>query len=153
PASSTTPPPEGGKEDPVPAALPVDPFTAVPGPTAKADFKTALDRKAYDEAFKLAAPLAAGGDKDAQFAVGWFYDRGNGVDKSEEQAAVWYRKAAEQGHRSAQLNLGTMYEYGSGVEQSNEEAFTWYRKAGDQDDAEAQNAVGVFYAKGQGTPK
>ena len=152
PVSATTPAPTD-KPEPPPAALPVDPFAGVPGPTAKADFKTALDRKDYDEAFKIAAPLAASGDRDAQFAVGYFYDQGSGVEKSEEQAAVWYRKAADQGHRSAQRNLATMYEYGSGVERNDEEAFNWYRKAGDQDDAEAQNAVGVAYAKGQGTTK
>ena len=152
PASATAPPPND-KPEPVPAVVPVDPFAGVPGPTAKADFKTALDRKSYDEAFRIAAPLAASGDRDAQFAVGWFYDQGYGVEKSDEQAANWYRKAAEQGHRSAQFTLATMYEYGSGVERSDEEAFNWYRKAGEQDDAEAQNAVGVAYAKGQGTPK
>jgi serine/threonine-protein kinase len=152
PASGTAPPPND-KPEPAPAVVPVDPFAGVPGPTAKADFKTALDRKSYDEAFRIAAPLAASGDRDAPFAVGWFYDQGYGVEKSDEQAAVWYRKAAELGHRSAQFTLATMYEYGSGVERSDEEAFNWYRKAGEQDDAEAQNAVGVAYAKGQGTPK
>lgn len=151
--ASLPPPAADDKPDPTPVAMPVDPFAGVPGPTAKADFKVAFEHKDYDEAFKIAAPLAAGGDKDAQFAVGWFYDRGLGVDKSEEQAATWYRKAADQGHRSAQFTLATMYEYGSGVQQSAEEAFNWYRKAAEHDDAEAQNALGVFYAKGQGTPK
>jgi serine/threonine-protein kinase len=153
PPASPPPPAASDKPDPAPVAIPVDPFAGVPGPTAKADLKAAFERKDYDEAFKTAAPLAAGGDKDAQFAIGWFYDRGSGVEKSEEQAAVWYRKAAEQGHRSAQFTLATMYEYGSGVQQSDQDAFNWYKKAADQDDAEAQNALGVFYAKGQGTPK
>jgi eukaryotic-like serine/threonine-protein kinase len=152
-ADAPTAPAQGDAVDAAPPAPPVDPFTLVPGPTAKLDFKAALDRKAYDEAFRIAAPLAAGGDRDAQFAIGWFYDRGFGVERDEEKAASWYRKAAEQGHRSAQLNLATMYEYGSGVAQSDEEAFSWYRKAGDQDDAEAQNRIGVYYAQGQGTPK
>jgi TPR repeat protein len=153
PSTSPAAPAASDKPDPTPVATPVDPFAAVPGPTAKADLKAAFDRKDYDEAFKTAAPLAASGDKDAQFAVAYFYDRGLGIEKSEEQAAIWYRKAAEQGHRSAQFTLATMYEYGSGVQQSDQEAFNWYKKAADQDDAEAQNAVGVFYAKGQGTPK
>jgi eukaryotic-like serine/threonine-protein kinase len=152
-AGPPAPPATSDKPDPTPVAMPVDPFAGVPGPTAKADLKAAFERKDYDEAFKTAAPLAASGDKDAQFAVGYFYDRGLGIEKSDEQAVVWYRKAAEQGHRSAQFTLATMYEYGSGVQQSDQEAFNWYKKAADQDDAEAQNALGVFYAKGQGTPK
>jgi eukaryotic-like serine/threonine-protein kinase len=153
PAAAPTPPATNDAPDPTPVAIPVDPFAAVPGPTAKVDLRAAFERKDYEEAFKLAAPLAAGGDKDAQFAVGYFYDQGLGVEKSDQQAAIWYRKAAEQGHRSAQFTLATMYEYGSGVQQSDEEAFNWYKKAADQDDAEAQNALGVFYARGKGTPK
>src|SRR5262249_23908301 len=126
PSSSAAPPPApptpavSDKPEPTPVAIPVDPFAGVPGPTAQTDLKAAFERKDYDEAFKTAAPLAAGGDKDAQFAVGYFYDRGLGIEKSDEQAAVWYRKAAEQGHRSAQFTLATMYEYGSGVQQSDE---------------------------------
>jgi serine/threonine protein kinase/TPR repeat protein len=155
PAGADAPPApaQGDGADATPAAPPPDPFTAVPGPTAKLDFKAALDRKDFDEAFRIAAPLAAGGDRDAQYAVGSFYDRGLGVERDLEKAAIWYRKAADQGQRSAQVNLATMYEYGSGVAQSDEEAFSWYRKAGDQDDAEAQNRIGVYYAQGQATPK
>lgn len=120
-------------------------------PSAKDDFKAALARKDYDAAFALAGPLAAGGDRDTQFGLAWLYDKGLGINRDLEQAAAWYRKAAEQGHPFAQLNLGAMYEYGSGVSQSYEQAFNWYRKAAEQGDAEAQNNVGVFYAIGQGT--
>jgi eukaryotic-like serine/threonine-protein kinase len=151
-APSPTPAP-GESADAPPPAPPPDPFTAVPGPTAKLDFKAALDRKEYDEAFRIAAPLAAGGDRDAQYAIGFFYDRGLGIKQDLEKAAIWYRKAAEQGHRSAQVNLAIMYDSGEGVPKSDEEAFNWYLKAGDQDDPEAQNAIGVFYATGQGRPK
>jgi eukaryotic-like serine/threonine-protein kinase len=150
PAPTGAAPPESAE---APAAPPPDPFAAVPGPTAKLDFKAALDRKDFDEAFRIAAPLAAGGDRDAQYAIGSFYDRGLGVKQDLEKAAIWYRKAADQGHRSAQVNLAMMYETGEGVPKSDEEAFNWYRKAGDQDDPEAQNAIGVFYATGKGRPK
>jgi TPR repeat protein len=121
--------------------------------TANPAFKAALERKAYDEAYALAWPRAAGGDRDAQFALGWFFDRGNGIEPNEEQAALWYEKAAAQGHRSAQFNLATLYEYGAGVPKSDTQALYWYRKAAEQGDAEAQNNVGIFYAMGRAVPR
>ena len=42
----------------------------------------------------------------AQFILGLMYDLGDGVPQDHQQAAVWYRKAAEQGHASAQSYLG-----------------------------------------------
>jgi TPR repeat protein len=43
------------------------------------------------------------------------YAEGRGVEKNSKQAAVWYRKAADQGDPRAQYDLGVMYEYGNGV--------------------------------------
>ena len=37
------------------------------------------------------------GDVNAQFDLGWKYSHGEGVTKDYQQAANWYRKAAEQG--------------------------------------------------------
>ena len=39
-----------------------------------------------------------------------FYEQGE-----YKEAAVWFRKAAEQGHAKAQSNLGVMYSEGQGV--------------------------------------
>lgn len=44
-----------------------------------------------------------------QFMAGRRYYKGIGIKKSFEEAATWYRKAAEQGHREAQNNLDAMY--------------------------------------------
>ena len=41
------------------------------------------------------------------------------------QAAVWYRKAAEQDDTFAQYHLGLLYEEGSGVPQSHADAYFW----------------------------
>ena len=49
---------------------------------------------------------------DLQYQLGTMYEEGQGVPKYDEQAAAWYRKAAEQGHADAQFNLGTMYAEG-----------------------------------------
>jgi TPR repeat protein len=53
-------------------------------------------------------------------------------------AAVSYRKAAEQGDASAQYNLGIMHDNGQGVSQDRGQAAPWYRKAAEQGHAAAQ---------------
>jgi hypothetical protein len=40
---------------------------------------------------------ANSGDASAQFELGKIYEAGGGVRQNLEQAAIWYRKAAEQG--------------------------------------------------------
>ena len=69
------------------------------------------------------------------------YEIGECVEKSFEEAAKWYRLAADQGNPDAQLNLGLMYEYGRGVEKSYEEAAKWYRLAADQGNPDAKKNI------------
>jgi serine/threonine-protein kinase len=160
PPASILSPPAGTSPASAPAVQEIKPdpatnFSAnratVPGPTAKADFTAALERKDYDTAFTLAQPLAESGDRDAQFGLAWLYDKGFGVERSEERAAAWYQKAAEKGHLLAQLNVGDLYEAGAGVPQSYEQALKWYKRAAEQGNPEAQYFVGFYYDKGQGT--
>lgn len=40
-------------------------------------------------------------DANAQFALGWMYANGRGVEKNENTAALYFSKAAQQGHASA----------------------------------------------------
>jgi hypothetical protein len=42
-----------------------------------------------------------------------------------QQAAIWYRKAAEQGDGTAQGTLGVLYSIGQGVEKNDVEAYFW----------------------------
>jgi TPR repeat protein len=78
---------------------------------------------------------------------------GWGVNKSLEEAALWYQKSAEQGHARAQRNLGVCYAIGAGVAKDLVEAEKWYRKAAQQGDVGAQYNLGVACYKGQGIPK
>lgn len=55
-----------------------------------------------------------------------------GVDVDFEEAASWYRKAAENGHVEAMYALAEMYEEGRGVEQDIDEAVKWYREASEK---------------------
>ena len=75
--------------------------------------------------FKEVKSAAEGGDKDAQFRLGVYYD-GKGVRKDDTEAAKWYRKAAEQGLAKAQYNLGVMYANGEGVPKDYGESYAWF---------------------------
>jgi hypothetical protein len=104
----------------------------------------------FRKAFRIFKPFAKQGDARAQTAVGFMYERGNGVSRDDKKAFHWYRKAAEQGHAQAQHKLGFMYERGNGVSLDNKKAFHWYRKAAEQGFAQAQLALAVMYAFGRG---
>ena len=67
-----------------------------------------------------------------QFKLGRRYYIGRGIDKDEQQAVKWCRKAAEQNHAQAQFILGMCYANGRGVEKDTQQAVVWYRKAEEQ---------------------
>jgi hypothetical protein len=58
------------------------------------------------------------------------------------EAAVWYRKAADQGHSLAQFNLGVMYANGQGFDRDDAEAAVWFEKAARGGDGGAQFNLG-----------
>ena len=47
------------------------------------------------------------------------------MPKDEDEAAKWYRRAAEQGFATAQVNLGALYARGGGVPKDLVEAYAW----------------------------
>lgn len=98
----------------------------------------------YKELYKQ----AKNGNAEAQCELGSNYRRGFFVpEKSDEKAAYWTIKAAEQGHARAK---GLCYEFGYGVEKSDDKAVEWYKKAIVQGDAKAQRILGVHYMRGKG---
>jgi hypothetical protein len=50
------------------------------------------------------------GDAEAQYEIGKMCASGNGVKQNEQQAALWFGKAAAQGHEQAQERLGELHE-------------------------------------------
>lgn len=68
---------------------------------------------------------AKAGDPVAQYKLGYDYFLGRGVPLDYVQAAIWWRKAADQGFPDAQNNLGVLYNSGKGVPQSYAEAYFW----------------------------
>lgn len=63
----------------------------------KANFKA----KHYSLAYRQLLPLAVKGNPDAQYAIGYMYSYGEGIDCNDELAENWLRKAAKQGQSQA----------------------------------------------------
>jgi TPR repeat protein len=120
------------------------------------DFQAGQDasnRGDYATAFREWKPLAEAGDADAQYNLGYLYEKGRGVPKDFAEAMKWYGKAAKQGDARALGNIGYLYEKGLGVAKDYAEAFKWYQKAAKLGLAVAQNNLGVYYRKGLGVTK
>jgi len=101
--------------------------------------------------FKIIAILLLTLFSSSLLANNDFYKGVAEYDKNNySEAAIYFKKAAEQGHAFAQSNLGFMYENGQGVIQDYKQAIPWYRKAAEQGHANAQYNLGLMYAKGQG---
>jgi TPR repeat protein len=120
-------------------------FLAVCATGVRADFNdgvVALMTGDYDKALSILVPLAETADHAfAQYFVGRMYAAGQGVEKSMETAADWYRKAAELGVADAQFRLGALYQEGDGVPQDMESAYGWYSVAAHLGNAKAAAAV------------
>jgi TPR repeat protein len=90
------------------------------------------------------------GNADAQYNLGVFYERGQGIPQNYTQAIYWYQKAAQQGYAAAENNLAGMYLDGRGLPRDYTQALYWYRKAADQGLATAQENLGDLYFLGKG---
>jgi eukaryotic-like serine/threonine-protein kinase len=102
-------------------------------------------------AVKLYRAAASAGYPDAENLLGILLATGSdGVPRDDDEAAVWYRKAADQGFAKAQKNLGDMYLFGRGVDKDYAQAVIWYTKAADQNFADAQFRLGYMTEKGLG---
>jgi TPR repeat protein len=93
---------------------------------------------------------AQSGDAAAQLALGRAYEEGKRVPQDDDQAVVWFRRAADQGNAAAQNSLGVMYSQGRGVPRDKQEAFRWYKKAAKQGLAEGLYNVAISYFNGEG---
>ncbi len=113
---------------------------------------TAYNRGEYDVAMEKWRPLADKGDTIAQNNIGIMYERGQGVERNDVEAAKWYQRAAAKGHAAAQNNLGLGYFNGRGVKRNYGEALKWYRRSAEQGDPGGQNNLGTMIRAGLGVP-
>jgi hypothetical protein len=94
---------------------------------------------------------ANAGDPVAQVAIGETYAAGKVVPQDLQQAAAWYRKAADKADIPAELHLAALYrDGGPGFDRDITQAAAWYLKAADQGDVSAQATMGTLYSFGQG---
>jgi len=117
------------------------------------DGRAAYERGDYGAALREFKVAAERGDDRAQMALGFMYDRGDGVAVDHAAAIRWYRKAAEQGHAGAENGLGEMYAGGRGVPRDEREAAKWFRRAAERGNPVAQNNLGRACAMGLGVAR
>ena len=101
-------------------------------------------------AMPLLRRAADAGDARAQALYGHLLD----VSEFNEQAAAYYRKAAEQGHADGQFGLGSLYAGGEGVERDPAAARRWFELAAAQGHAGAINTLALAAISGElGVPR
>lgn len=112
-----------------------------------ADLSLAQQGNDEQRQFQEVRSKAEQGDANAQYSLGYVYEKGEIIPRNTEESMKWYRKAFEQirksakaGDANAQEKLGRMYANGLGISKDAAEALTWYRKA-----AAAGNKVAQHY--------
>jgi TPR repeat protein len=89
----------------------------------------------------------------AKYLLAEAYEYGRGVPRSKEEAAKWYREAAQEGIAAAQDWLGFFYLLGIGVPKDRGEAIKWYERAAQQNYhlGLAHKSLGKLYDEGDGS--
>ncbi len=90
------------------------------------------------------------GDAYCQYAMGYLYEHGVGVEQNYQQAKAWYSEAAEQEHANAQFAMGLFYHDGLGGEVDYSKAREWYERSAVNNVAAAVNNLAVMYENGDG---
>ena len=93
---------------------------------------------------------AEAGDAQAQYELGYCYEKAVGVEHDESEAIKWYRRSAEGGYAPAQFVLGYFHHGHGRLDYDHDEVLKWYGKASDQGYAKAQFNLGCYYDHGQG---
>ena len=83
----------------------------------------------------------------------WLSVEGYGIQQDPQQAAYWYRLAADSGHPEAQYFLARMYAGGKGVKRDEEQAKRWVSASATQGYAAAMADLGKRFAMGNGDAK
>ena len=85
----------------------------------------------------------------AAHQLGKCWRDGLGVLPDDEQAELWFRRAAEAGHDFSQYALGKLLQ----SQKRMEEAVSWYEKAAAQGNSYAAYRLGKLYLEGKDVPK
>jgi uncharacterized protein len=109
---------------------------------AVADFE---DQK-YEDARRLAEPMAKAGDARAMAMMGALLQKGLGVTADAKAAADWFRQAAEKNHPGAAFSLAMMQLDGSLGKPNTDEAAKWLGIAAQGGNPDAQYNLGLVFA-------
>jgi TPR repeat protein len=89
----------------------------------------------------------------SQMLLATCFTTGLGVAKNDEEAARWFKKAAEGGDHLAEYRLGLCYLNGTGVPQNDREASFWFLKAANAGETDAQIRLAEVFSNGRGVPQ
>ena len=106
----------------------------------------ANEQSAQERRFGELQGLVLRGDKALQYELAFCYLHGRGTTHNATQAAVWYRKSAEQGYAEAQNELGLCYFNEIGVRLDKVEACAWWSLAAP---THAQAKVNLLFAEAE----
>ncbi len=93
------------------------------------------------------------GSKDAAYALGCAYERGEGVPVLEYEASRWISRAAEAGLVNARLHMGELCLTGWGTEPDPAEAYRLFSMVAAKGDVRGEYRLGLCYLNGVGVVK
>jgi TPR repeat protein len=132
----------------LPLALPppeIDLYDAVPVSESVDYAYGAFQRGLYLTAFAIALRRAEQGEATAQTLVGYLFANGLGVPRNFEEAATWYRLAADGGDAGAMVELANLHAIGMGVERDPAKARSLLETALAGGRPEAAYGLGLIY--------
>ncbi len=116
-----------------------------------------LGKGVPQNALDATAKIKAAAEADYQpafMALGERYEQGLGVARrSDNNAYIWYLKAAEKGDVAAQAKVGDWLTRGKGIDKDEAAGVTWLQRAADRGNRDAQYGLGMAMIRGRGTPK
>lgn len=102
-----------------------------------------------DQDIAQATELAKLGDAEAQANLGVMLT----TKGKYQEAAGWYKQAADMGLGTAAYNLGTLYYNGQGFPQDYDKARHWFELGAARNDPYAQFQLGIMAGDGKGMPQ
>ena len=106
----------------------------------------AQNHAAGEVMFERKLSAAKAGDIEAQYDLGYRYEKGRGTEQDDEQAVLWYLRAAEQGLDKAEYKLGLCYLDGTGIAKDEAQGMSWLEKAAEKGYMPAQYQLGKLLA-------
>jgi TPR repeat protein len=105
------------------------------------------------EAYQAARQAADQGNASGQALLGMCYQRGIGVERNVQEAAKWYRPAAEQRIPAAAANLGRLLKDGELGSPDPVQGVKWLLVGAEGGDFTAMGVLAGTLATGQGVPR